>query len=208
LLKLPNSQIPQVISISYGENEQVSCQRLLMSHLSANKARKSRSLTQSKSVNCLPNSELVEPRFCSLLETLERETSASPTTERTPSNSSLSSQPPARGSHPLVARATLNPRRPPTSRRADSLTSGLARSTRSLQSVVTLLKLATRMLVTSTRRAVASLILRLSHTATTSMTAGKTFSTRVHRARLPLQLVSSRSSTLHAYRQSSRPLDS
>lgn len=189
LLKLPNSKIPQVISISYGENEQVSWQRLLISHLSANELRKFPSLTLSKSANSLPNSALVEPRSYFLLVTLARETFASPTTARTPPSSNLSSQPPARGSHPSAARAISPPRWPPTSRRADFLTSGLALSTKNSQSAATLLRSVTRMLVISTRKAAASLISRRNHTATTFTIAGKTFNTRVHHARLPQQLV-------------------
>lgn len=189
LLKLPNSKIPQVISISYGENEQVSIQHMVILYLSANKPRKFLSLTLSKSANSSLNSALVEPRSYFLLVTLEQETFASPTTARTPPSSNLSFQPPARGSHPSVAHAISNPSRPPTSHLADFLTSGLARSTKKLQSAATLLKLATRMLDITTRKAAASLISRRSHTAITFMTAGKTFNTRVHHARLPQQLV-------------------
>lgn len=138
----------------------------------------------SKSANSSLNSALVEPRSYFLQVTLARETSASPTMARTPPSSSLSSRPPARGSLPLEAPAISPPRRQPTSRRADSLSSGRAHSTKNSQFAATLLKSVTRILVISTRKAVAFPISLRSHTAITFTTAEKMFSTKVHHARL------------------------
>lgn len=137
VIKMDDKDLPQVISTSYGEDEQVRLIQPSPIHPSTNNPSPSRRNTPGASATCTPNSAAAVSPSSSPPATRASAQPAKQTTAKTQPTSHPNSPPPVPGSPPSAPQPALPPRKPSTSRPAGSRISGPVQSTRTRRSALT-----------------------------------------------------------------------